>query len=285
MNENSRPKTLQINQWLERATHDLLEVGITSARLDAEIILAHTLKQPRTYLHAHGDDEIPEREHEIADARLALREDRVPIAYIIGHKEFYGRRFSVTTATLIPRPESETLIEAVKRVVPSTANLLGEEKRRLVDVGTGSGALGITAKLELPELDVTLLDISRYALGVAERNARLLKADVTIMISNLLESYPFQADIIVANLPYVSRDWERSPETNHEPELALFADDDGLGLIKKLIADTSNHLKIGGHLILEADPEQHTRIIRFAGTYGLSRVDINGYAVTLKRDN
>lgn len=283
MNENSPLPTLVVNEWLQRATAALSELGIPSARLDAELILAHTLRQNRTYLHAHPDAIIDDRQAEIANARLSLRRERVPVAYIIGHKEFYGHRFHVTSATLIPRPESETLIELLKKVVPSQARLITGEPLRLVDVGTGSGALGLTAKLLYPELDVTLIDNSRHALKVAEQNAQALHADVTILRSDLLASYPFVADIVIANLPYVDPDWERSPETNHEPAEALFARKHGLALILELLIQTNAQLATGGHLILEADPVQHPAIIEAARGHGLILVETDDYGLLFQK--
>lgn len=258
-----------VQSWLDQATRQLVLAHIPSARLDTELILSHTLRKPRTWLYGHGDEPLDSRQIEIANARLDLRLDRVPVAYIIGHKEFYGRSFKVTTATLIPRPESETLIELLDEAVPKNAQLIAERPLRLVDVGTGSGNLGITAKLTHPELDVTLTDVSRHALNVAEDNAEALHANVETLQSNLLETYPFTADIIVANLPYVDPEWERSPETDHEPETALFATNHGLALIFELLLQTKEKLSIGGKLILEADPEQHSAIKKEAALYGL----------------
>ena len=260
---------LTVQDWLADATRQLLLANIPSARLDTELILSHTLRQPRTWLHGHNDEPLNTRQIEIANARLDLRLDRVPVAYIIGHKEFYGRPFKVTTSTLIPRPESETLIELIGEAIPKNERLIAERPLRLVDVGTGSGNLGITAKLTHPELEVTLVDISRHALNIAEDNAKILHADVELTQSNLLESYPFVADIIVANLPYVDLEWERSPETEHEPETALFAANHGLALIFELIIQTKEKLALGGKLILEADPEQHDAIKKEAARYGL----------------
>jgi release factor glutamine methyltransferase len=260
---------MTIKDWLDDATRQLSSAEIPSARLDAELLLAHTVRKPRTWLHGHNDEPLEARQLEIARARLDLRLDRVPVAYIIGHKEFYGHTFKVTTATLIPRPESEALIELLGEAVPKNERLIAERPLRLVDVGTGSGSLGITAKLQYPELDVTLTDVSRHALNVAEENARALQADVELIQSDLLTSYPFVADIIVANLPYVDIEWQRSPETDHEPASALFATNHGLALIFDLIVQTKEKLAIGGKLILEADPEQHPAIKKEAGKYGL----------------
>jgi len=256
---------------------------IASAQLDAEIILAHTLRKNRTYLHAHSDDIIEPRAQEIADTRLALRLTHVPIAYIVGHKEFYGRRFLVTTATLIPRPESESIIDVLKNLIPHNLTLLDDIKTRLVDVGTGSGCLGVTAKLEFPELEVTLLDISTYALTVATTNAKRLGADVTVLKSDLLQSYPLQTDIIIANLPYVDPSWDRSPDTVYEPELALFADDGGKALIDKLIDQSIDILNPQGLLLLEADPTQHQQIISHAKQQGFRLITTQDYCIALRR--
>lgn len=268
MNANL-PPTLSVKDWLDDATKQLVFANIGTARLDSELILAHTLRENRSYLHAHQDDTLSARDLEIANARLDLRLDHVPVAYIIGHKEFYGRRFRVSTATLIPRPETEALLDLLAEALPKNSALITEAPLRLVDVGTGSGILGITAKLEYPELDVTLVDISRHALKVAEQNARSLHAEVTTLRSDLLANYVFVADIVLANLPYVDPDWERSKETQHEPEEALFAANGGKALIFELLSQTNAKLATGGTLILEADPEQHEAIKSEAKKYGL----------------
>jgi len=282
MSENSLPLPLAINDWLADATRQLVFAHIPSARLDSELILAHTLRKNRSYLHAHPEDILTDRAIEIANARLSLRIERVPVAYIIGHKEFYGHQFAVTTATLIPRPESEVLIELLKKVMPRNASLLNETLR-LVDVGTGSGALGITAKLLYPELSVTLIDNSRHALKIADKNIRSLDANITIMQSNLLADYPFTANIIIANLPYVDPSWERSPETNHEPAEALFANNEGKALIYELLVQTQEKLIDGGSIILEADPEQHDDIINEAKQYGLLLVERQDYGLLFEK--
>lgn len=283
MNVNLPQKALAIKDWLRDAASQLANVGITSTRLDAEIILAHTLRQSRTFLHAHDDELLSARHREIADARLQLRLDRTPIAYIVGHKEFYGRLFKVNPATLIPRPESETIITILKSLTDQTTMNLDKTAKRLVDVGTGSGCLGITAKLEIPELEVTLVDISRQALNIADMNAKQLHADVLITRSDLLSSYPFAADYIVANLPYVDPEWERSPETNYEPALALFAPDEGLALINKLIQQAPLHLKPGGYILLEADPRQHAAIIQAAKSKQFMLHTVRDFIVVLQK--
>lgn len=265
-----------INQWLSNASRRLVDASIPSPRLDAELILAHTIHKSRTYLHAHGDDLLNDRQFEVAEARLLLRLDRTPIAYIVGHKEFYGRLFRVTPATLIPRPESEDIITIAKEIAAKTP------VNQIVDVGTGSGCLGITLKLEIPLANVTLIDVSRHALVVAQTNAKHLLADVTVSVGSLLSHYPFHADLIVANLPYVDRSWDVSPETRHEPNLALYAANHGMGLINELIDQAASQLSSSGTLLLEADPRQHESIIIYAKNHGFHFIESRGFIIHLQ---
>jgi release factor glutamine methyltransferase len=272
---------MTIGEWLKEAADNLADDMFPTARLDAEVILAHTIRHPRTYLHAHPNEEIDDRTEDIANARVELRKDHVPVAYIIGHKEFYGRRFSVSPAVLIPRPESEQLIELLNKVLPDTQPLDGIASRRLVDIGTGSGCLGITAKLEHPELEVALLDTSRHAITIAEKNANALGAKVETYVSDLLTAYPYSPDIILANLPYVDRTWTVSQELDHEPAVALYADDDGLAVIKRCIDQVAGRVKPGALLLLEADPRQHSTISRYARAAGFKVNAREEYAICL----
>lgn len=278
MSANSKPKTSIISHWLRDAAEELAHVGIASALLDAEIILAHTLRKSRTWLHAHSDETIHARELDIANARLQLRLDRTPIAYIIGHKEFYSRLFKVTPSVLIPRPESEAIITLLKAHLPEGAT-------NLLDVGTGSGCLGITAALELPQLRVTLSDISHHALKVAEDNAQALGVELMAIKSDLLATVPGTYNVIVANLPYVDTSWERSPETNFEPSIALFARQKGLAVIYRLLEQVPAHLAPYGIVLLEADPEQHAAIIYAAAASRLKHVATDGYALLFQNAN
>ena len=266
-----------ISEWLKIATKSLKTANIPSARLDAELILANTLRKNRTYLHAHLDEEIDPRRFDIANARLDLRLDRVPIAYILGYKEFYGRKFTVSPSVLIPRPESEDLISLFLEL---TASEIAEKV--LIDVGTGSGCLGITAKLERSNLSVILSDISKPALNIAEKNANALNADVHIQQQSLLNGQLKPVDYIFANLPYVDENWDVSPELQYEPEIALFAEDEGLKLILQLISQAPKCLTPDGLLFIEADPQQHNRIIDEATKKGFIKERISNYILVLR---
>ena len=268
---------MTISEWLKIATKSLKTANIPSARLDAELILANTLRKNRTYLHAHLDEEIDPRRFDIANARLDLRLDRIPIAYILGYKEFYGRKFTVSPSVLIPRPESEDLISLFLEL---TASEIAEKV--LIDVGTGSGCLGITAKLERSNLSVILSDISKPALNIAEKNANALNADVHIQQQSLLNGQLKPVDYIFANLPYVDKNWDVSPELQYEPDIALFAEDEGLKLILQLISQAPRCLTPEGLLFIEADPQQHNRITDEAVRNGFVRERVLNYILVLR---
>lgn len=273
MNQKSIIKT-----WVKDSAEQLAEVGIETALLDAEIILAYTLRKPRTYLYAHGDDDIPTRELESANARLDLRLARTPIAYITGVKEFYGRDFEVNQNVLIPRAESEAIIDSLNQ-------LQIHADSTLLDIGTGCGCLGITAKLELPKLHVALVDVSQPSLTIATKNADRLGADVAFIKNDLLKpnnQLPPHVDIILANLPYVDIEWQCSPETRYEPAQALYADRGGLELIYQLIVEAPDYLTRNGYLLLEADTRQHQAIVKYATSLGYSSVQTNGFCLVFQ---
>lgn len=275
-------KTVQ-STLIEAKIH-LSEQRLPSPDLDAEVLLSHILSVDRSWLVAHGDEEIDNNKVDTFEGYTKRRAAREPVAYITSHKEFYGRDFMVTPDVLIPRPETEDLVELALKYAADTA------PQRIIDVGCGSGCVGITLKLERPALDVTLSDISEKALAIAQQNATRLRSDVKLTRSDLLLSPEIQKlrskcyfDLIVANLPYVSRAWKVSPELAYEPDQALFAKDNGLELIKRLIEQSLEYLHSNGQLILEADPEQHADIIEYAAKRGFKHIATLGYALALSK--
>ena len=205
--------------------------------------------------------------------------------------DFYGRDFIITKDVLIPRPETEQLIDAVlslagKPYLPGVKPTKRQlpEKPIIMDIGTGSGCIAVTLKKELPDATIYATDISKPALKVTKQNANTHKADITIMTSDMLAKVKSHEipipDLIAANLPYVDETWPwlDKPSLAKEPSLALYAKDHGLKLIKQLIEEASS-LKIR-YLILESDPCQHTTIIHFARKTGFRHLETRGFILT-----
>jgi len=269
---------MTIADWLQRATAQLTDSGSQSARLDALLLVSDLFNQNTAWTLAHSDQALASDQLSTLDLALRRRLQGEPLAYIRGHQEFFGRTFMVAPEVLIPRPETEALLELLLALPRSAGD-------RLLDVGTGSGCIAIIAKLEAPELHVSAIDVSKEALEVARKNAAQLAANVEFHQQNLLtlaeahDPYAF----IVANVPYVDRNWERSRETDFEPALALYADDHGLELIKKLIAQSQTILLPGGFLLLEADPRQHQAICRWAKAHHLHLMAQQSFALSFKR--
>lgn len=202
----------------------------------------------------------------------------------VAYQDFYGRDFLVTPDVLIPRPETEQLIDAVLNLagksylpgVKPSKNVL-PERPKILDVGTGSGCIAVTLARLLPDAEVYASDVSQPALEIAKKNAETYGTPISFIISHLLEKVKFTPDLIVANLPYVDKDWDwlDRESLSSEPALALYADDHGLALIKQLIVQSSAR-KVP-RLILEADPSQHQTIIDFAKSKGYQLNETRGF--------
>jgi release factor glutamine methyltransferase len=275
--KNRSEVVVTIDTFLHEATEQLQRGGISAGRLDVLVLLCDELNQDKAWLFAHGDEELPEAQLGSLRTKLMRRAAREPLAYIRGTKEFFGHNFIVTSDILIPRPETETLVELL-------LDLSLKKNASVIDVGTGSGAIAISLKLARPELHIYATDISPKALETARRNAEHLHADVQFSQGNLLANPPIQrADCIIANLPYVDKSWERSPETRFEPALALFAGDKGLELIKELIEQAEAMLHAYGFLLLEADPRQLPGIVAIAEAAGFRARYAQDYSLVFAR--
>lgn len=258
---------LSIADFLAISTKTLSKAGIASARLDSELILAHVLRRSREWLLAHDTDTLTQSQQRQARQLLLQRTQHRPIAYLTGKRDFYGHSFLVNEQVLVPRPESEVILAILDGLVQDN------HLRAVLDVGTGSGCLAISIKLTHPDLAVSACDISESALLVARRNAtRLLPSGQQIKFyqSDLLSDLPVGSrfDLIVANLPYLSPGQDDlSPELAYEPAIALYADDDGLSLIKQLITTAPARLTPGGYLLLEMNTDQIETVVSYATDY------------------
>lgn len=253
-----------IAETLKEASEHLRAASVANDLLDAQTLLAEALGKDRTYLIINFNQQLAEDILSKFHAMIRRRAAGEPLQYITGHQEFFGLDFEVTPDVLIPRPETELVVEETIRLVQQNkiANPI------IVDVGSGSGCIAIALARELGDARVIASDISPAALRVARRNAARhgLENQVAFVASDLLDAFAEEnfADFILANPPYVSdeemptlqrevRDWE--------PRLALTDSNDGLGLYRRLLKDASSRLKPGGHLICEMGYTQSENIL------------------------
>lgn len=252
-----------VGELLRQAAARLAPVS-ESARLDAELLLARVLGRDRTWLFTWPDREV-DQAPEIAfrsllDERIAGK----PVAWLLGEREFHGHLFRVTPDTLIPRPDSELLVETTLRLLPETT-------QRLADLGTGTGAVGISLALARPAWRLILTDIHAETLTVAQENAaRLGATQVQCRLSDWLEQVPAELDAIVSNPPYVA---EQDPhlqqgDVRFEPRRALVAGSDGLDAIRVIVMQAPEKLRPGGLLALEHGYDQGEAVRALLGAAG-----------------
>ena len=316
---------MKIEAWLKAAK------GQVSA-LDAELLLVWALGEgevaggareaegratpgesgltlDRSYLVAHGEEELSAETLAKLRAALERRVQGEPLAYIVGEKEFYGRKFLVNARVLIPRPETETLVDLVReRIHGSVRGLrqfatdfatvsrqrqsasrqsLSASAGRILEIGTGSGCLAVTLALELPEAEVVATDVSAEALRVAQENARRLGARVEFRRADLLAGLAGEFEVLVANLPYVDADWEwlEQRSLDYEPAGALYSEQGGLAHYARLLEQLgAAGAKVWARwLVLEADPCQQDELARLAAAQGWRLVERRGFANCLVR--
>lgn len=237
-----------------------------SPSLDAEVILSHVLKKPREHILANPDRQLNKLLANNFHLFIRQRARGVPVAYITGTKDFYGRSFMVSTAVLIPRPETEKLVDTALAYIKKRSDRL-----RVLDLGTGSGCIAITLSKELQnkKLDICASDISSSALKVARKNAKLLGAKVRFLKSDLMEKIPEKFDLVVANLPYVpTAEYNKNKkQLRFEPRLAIDGKRQGIVLYRRLLSNLSSHLNSGGALVAEIDPSQKITLSKYAAKY------------------
>lgn len=258
---------MRIDAVLERAVEELRPVS-ESPRLDAELLLARALDVARSYLCAHPEDEPDEAAIGRFFEAVGRRVQGLPLAYITGEKEFWSLPLAVTPDTLVPRPETELLVELALRQVPRRAPC------RVLDLGTGSGAIALAIASERPNCEVTATDISEAALNVARENARRLQLpNVEFLQGDWTKPVAGRRfDLAVSNPPYVRQDDPALAGLRHEPAVALSTGEDGLAAIRILARDCRALLDPGSMLILEHGVEQEEAVGRILGEHGWSGV-------------
>ena len=250
-----------------RATERLRAARVPAPALDADILLAHALSVSKETLVAHPEVELTTAEERRYEGLIERRTRGVPVAYLRGFKEFYGLRFAVDARVLVPRPETEILVDAVRSHVAGRS-------LTVVDVGTGSGAIAVALAITEPQLRVIATDVSADALAVAQANAVANAARVEFRVGDLLAPVAEPVDVVAANLPYL-RDEDLRDVTGdraslaHEPRLATVAGDDGLVLVRRAIADLPRVLAPGGAAFFECDPPQVAAISALLAPLGV----------------
>ncbi len=259
-----------IRTILRRATHDLSASGSPSPRLDAEVLLARLLGIDRTRIILEPGRELSAAEEAAFARSVERRRLGEPVSYILGEKEFWSLSFAVGPEVLIPRPETECLVEELLRHYRSPGSGL-----RILDIGTGSGAIAIVVARELPEARVTATDISPEAINLASRNAAAhgVAGRIAFLQGDLFAAAAGEWDIICSNPPYVpEEEYERLPAgiRDFEPREALIAGPDGLDYYRKIIREGAKRLKPGGWIFLEIGEGQRDAVealFRDAGGY------------------
>ncbi len=263
------------------ARQKLEDAGLAraDATLDSEVLARHALGWDRAQLVTAGRDPAPNGFDERFSGYIQRRAGREPVAFITGHREFWGLDLEVTPDVLIPRPETELIVEAACERWPLRQAQGRPDRsrvRRIVDVGTGSGCLAIALAHEFPSARVIAIDISAAALVVATRNARKHVGDrISLVRANLLDAIGAPVDLIVSNPPYVPAGVELSPEIiRFEPAVALYSGDDGLTLLAQLIGSVRSHLAAGGLFVVEFGLGQDAEIEALAAEAGWRDVAI-----------
>ena len=263
---------MNLRQSLKEAEETLSAADIDNVLLESEVLLMHTLKIDRVKLYIDIDSELTPLQYEEFFTLIQRRLKGEPSAYIIGNREFYGLDFFVNQHVLIPRPETELLVEKAIDIAKK------QSYKFIVDAGTGSGAVAVCLALNLPEAVIYATDISAQALKVASRNCQRhnVQDRITLLEGNLLEPLPEPVDMIVGNLPYVrNADIRQVNTVGYEPETALNGGEDGLEYIISIAGQSVSKLLWGGAILLEVGQGQSQAASRqLKGIYPHGEVDI-----------
>lgn len=256
---------MTIERFIRRTAQRFRAAHLLVAHLDIMILLEDVLGMDRSKIYAHVDRELTDTQLEQLEALVERRLQHEPLAYIRGQSEFYGRTFKISAHTLQPRPETEFMIDQLLK-------LWSPECRSIVDVGTGSGAIGITAALELGVTDVDLVDIDPEALKIADQNCKAYELSLKTIKNNLLDGLTKEYDVVLANLPYVPDSHTINKAAMFEPKHAIFGGPDGLDLYRKLFSQLRNTR----YVLTESLPPQHENLARIA--------KVNGYEQLVEDD-
>ena len=268
---------MRLREAWARSRRRLERADIPDAEIEAQVLLRNSLGIDRVTFHASPDRELSHEDTEAFHGTVERRIEGEPLSYITGHREFYGLDFVVTPDVLVPRQETEFLVEAVLGYARSR----GEDEREptIADIGTGSGAIAVALARHLPNAAVCATDVSRGALRVADENVRRhrLAGRVHLRHGDLFKALDGLVDVVVSNPPYLSDDevTELPPDVQREPTLALAAGTDGMDVLRRLIVGAWEYLNPRGLLALEIDPRRLEAVSGLARqTFGDSKVRV-----------
>lgn len=285
---------MTLGQALKWATHTLGLNAIEDNCLEARVLLGHILNLSPAQLYAQPERTLSHKEAKSLQQLVERRLYREPAAYIVKHKEFYGIDFYIDSRVLIPRPETELLVEEALKFAQSCITHLPASQKPFViaDIGTGCGAIAISLALNLPQVKIYATDISSPALEVAQLNCANyhVTEQITILHGNLLDPLPEPVDLLVANLPYIksAEISNLSPEiTNFEPRAALDGGQNGLNKIRQLLKQTEGKIRPRGCLLLEIGEGQYEAVVSIINHYLLQfssefLMDLNGTKRVIK---
>jgi release factor glutamine methyltransferase len=266
------------SQWLTVASSELESANIQTARLDAIILLSDLFSKDKAWVLAYPNTELSKAQITKLNYLLNRRAKNEPLAYIRGRCEFYSREFQVSAAVMQPRPESETIIEELKRLVKEgVVKPTKNDKVHITDVGCGSGALGITAALEIPNSTVELLEIDKKAAEVAKMNVDLFTIKARVVISDLLRNAREDIDVLLCNLPYVPDDYVINESARFEPRIALFGGPDGLNVYRSLFRQIQKRSQKPLLILIESFPFQQQKLCEIAQKSGYTRLQTNDF--------
>ena len=253
-----------------RWARERIECCSDSARLDAELLLAHCLDKPRSYLYSHPEEALSTACWQQYQQLVERRLEPTPIAYLLGTREFYSLEFATREQVLVPRPETELLVDLALQLIPT------EQSRRVCDLGTGTGIIAITLKSERPLARVYATDVDPACLALAQENATRHAADIEWIESNWYQELPrtLRFDLIVSNPPYIAADhpFLDQGDLPAEPRLALTPGDTGLEALQQIIEGAQQYLVSGGYLILEHGYDQQAPVADMLACNGFTGI-------------
>lgn len=249
--------------------------GIDGGRLDVLLLLEHVTSRDRTSILAHLEDELTAEQKQQFSKFIIKRAKRIPLVHLTNTREFYGIDLYINNNVLTPRVETEKMVELAIKHVPQDG--------KLIDIGTGSGAIAIAIKTHRPDVEVWATEVTDEAMAVARKNIENTKLEIKLVKSDLFGEIVVKFDAVATNLPYLQDDADLMPEVQKEPAVALFGGGDGLDTYRRFLKDLQEHLSPGGYLFTECDPWQQEDLKAEAANIGLQPIEEDYFILAFKR--